>query len=126
MPENVMMGKDNRLRLGHFHSAICFQQDPPRDRIALLDYTPPEVLAMAVDEDDPALHFLNRQATQALPSRSVSIRGQALDSPSAAQPPSPGRQPLIARAPSSAPPASMPPRQRASARSLLEAGPRLS
>jgi hypothetical protein len=58
MPENVMMGKDSRLRLGHFHSAISYAEDIPKDRIALLDYTPPEMLAMAVDENDRALLFL--------------------------------------------------------------------
>ncbi|KAG2498335.1 hypothetical protein HYH03_003595 [Edaphochlamys debaryana] len=45
-PEYVMFGREDKLKLGHFTSAIDQRLDPPNERIQFLDYMPPEMLAV--------------------------------------------------------------------------------
>ncbi|EFJ44233.1 hypothetical protein VOLCADRAFT_44254, partial [Volvox carteri f. nagariensis] len=44
-PEYVMFGREDKLKLGHFTSAIDQRMDPPTERIPFLDYMAPEMLS---------------------------------------------------------------------------------
>ncbi|GIL71258.1 hypothetical protein Vretifemale_1856 [Volvox reticuliferus] len=45
-PEYVMFGREDKLKLGHFTSAIDQRVDPPTERIPFLDYMAPEMLSV--------------------------------------------------------------------------------
>jgi serine/threonine protein kinase len=45
-PENVLVGLDDRVRLGHLTSALDQHSDRPASRLGLLDYMAPEMMAV--------------------------------------------------------------------------------
>jgi serine/threonine protein kinase len=49
-PEYVMFGREDKLKLGHFTSAIDQRVDPPAERIPFLDYMAPEMLSVRTEE----------------------------------------------------------------------------
>lgn len=54
-PEYVLFGKEDKLKLGHFVSAVDQRLDPPHERIHFLDYMAPEMLSVRLDENGNAL-----------------------------------------------------------------------
>ncbi|KXZ51578.1 hypothetical protein GPECTOR_12g541 [Gonium pectorale] len=50
-PEYVMFGHEDRLKLGHFTSAVDQRLDPPTERIPFLDYMAPEMLSVRQDDE---------------------------------------------------------------------------
>uniref|UniRef100_A0A7S0WKQ3 Protein kinase domain-containing protein n=1 Tax=Chlamydomonas leiostraca TaxID=1034604 RepID=A0A7S0WKQ3_9CHLO len=50
-PENIMFGRDDKLRIGHYTSLVDLKLDSPTDRCDFLDYMAPEMLAMKDDEE---------------------------------------------------------------------------
>lgn len=51
-PENLLLGKDDKLCVGHLTSAIDQQVDRPKTRVDFLDYMAPEMLAMRELEEE--------------------------------------------------------------------------
>lgn len=49
-PENILFGRDGKLRVGHYVSMIDMKLDKPTGRIDFLDYMAPEMLAMKVSK----------------------------------------------------------------------------
>ncbi len=51
----MLFGKEDKLKLGHFVSAVDQRLDPPHERIHFLDYMAPEMLSVRLDENGNAL-----------------------------------------------------------------------
>lgn len=47
-PENIMFGRDDKLRIGNYTSLVDLKHDTPTERSNFLDYMAPEMLAMKV------------------------------------------------------------------------------
>lgn len=47
-PEHILLGRADKLHLGHLTTAIDSGIDVPNERIGFLDYMPPEMLAIKV------------------------------------------------------------------------------
>ncbi|KAF6262064.1 hypothetical protein COO60DRAFT_1699492 [Scenedesmus sp. NREL 46B-D3] len=80
LPENLYMGIDDVLRLGHLTLAVDQLSDRPKSRTALLDYMAPEMLSVKPhNEHELALGLLDDSSSSSSSSSSSEARDEEAD-----------------------------------------------